>query len=86
MLENLDLVILIERLGVPGVVLGFCGWYIKFLQESFAKERESMMAREGREEEQLIEIVKATSAALMEVKTALVEQTAAMRLLIDRLK
>ena len=44
------------------------------------------MSREGREEEQLIEIVKATSAALMEVKTALVEQTAAMRLLIDRLK
>ena len=85
-MENLDLVMLIERLGVPGVVLGFCGWYIKYLQEGFAKEREQMMAREGREEEQLIEIVKATSAALMEVKTALVEQTAAMRLLIDRLK
>ena len=85
-MENLDLVMLIERLGVPGVVLGFCGWYIKYLQEGFAKEREQMMAREGREEEQLIEIVKATSAALMEVKTALVEQTSAMRLLIDRLK
>ena len=85
-MENLDLVMLIERLGVPGVVLGFCGWYIKYLQEGFAKEREQMMAREGREEEQLIEIVKATSAALMEVKTALVEQTAAMRMLIDRLK
>ena len=86
MMENLDLVVLIERLGVPGVVLGFCGWYIMYLQESFNKERETMMAREGREEEQLIEIVKATSAALMEVKTALVEQTSAMRLLIDRLK
>ena len=71
---------------INGVVLGFCGWYIKFLQESFAKEREAMMAREGREEEQLIEIVKSTSAAFMEVKTALVEQTAAMRMLIDRLK
>ena len=85
-MENLDIIMLIERLGVPGVVLGFCGWYIKYLQEGFAKEREQMMAREGREEEQLIEIVKATSAALMEVKTALVEQTAAMRMLIDRLK
>ena len=82
-MENLDLIMLVERLGVPGVVLGFCGWYIKFLQESFAKEREAMMAREGREEEQLIEIVKSTSAAFME---ALVEQTAAMRMLIDRLK
>ena len=85
-MENLDIIMLVERLGVPGVVLGFCGWYIKYLQESFAKEREAMMSREGREEEQLIEIVKSTSAAFMEVKTALVEQTAAMRMLIDRLK
>jgi len=77
---------LVERLGVPVVVLGFCGWYIKYLQEGFAREREAMMAREGREEEQLIEIVKATSAALMEVKSALIEQTATMRMLIDRLK
>ena len=68
------------------VVLGFCGWYIKFLQESFAQERSAMMAREGREEEQLIEIVKATSSALIEVKSALVEQTNAMRIMIEKLK
>tara|TARA_B100000809_G_C14649502_1_gene355403 strand:+ start:176 stop:433 length:258 start_codon:yes stop_codon:yes gene_type:complete len=85
-MENLDVVMLIERLGVPMVVLGFCGWYIKYLQESFAKEREAMIAREGREEEQLIEIVKATSSALIEVKSALIAQTDAMRVLIDKLK
>ena len=85
-MENLDFVMLIERLGVPMVVLGFCGWYIKYLQESFAKERQLMIEREGREEEQLIEIVKATSSALMEVKTALVAQTQAMTVLIDKLK
>ena len=77
---------LVERLGVPVVVLLFAGWYIKWLQEGFSKERQEMRSQEGKEEEQLIEIVKATSAALMEVKTALVEQTSAMRLLIDRLK
>ena len=77
---------LVERLGVPVVVLLFAGWYIKWLQEGFSKERQEMRSQEGKEEEQLIEIVKATSSALMEVKTALVEQTAAMRLLIDRLK
>ena len=26
---------LVERLGVPIVVLMFCGWYIKYLQENF---------------------------------------------------
>jgi len=84
-MENLDVVMLIERLGVPMVVLGFCGWYIKYLQEGFTKEREAMMEREGKEEEQLIEIVKATSSALIEVKGALIEQTHAMRLLIEKL-
>ena len=77
---------LVERLGVSVVVLLFAGWYIKWLQEAFAKEHEAMRAMEGKEEEQLIEIVKATSAALMEVKTALVEQTAAMRLLLERVR
>ena len=45
-----------------------------------------MREMEQREEEQLIEIVKATSAALLEVKTALAEQTDAMRILIERVK
>ena len=76
---------LVERLGVPVVVLLFAGWYVKWLQEGFAKEREAMMSREGREEEQLIEIVKASSDALLEMKTALAEQTAAMRELLSRL-
>ena len=80
------LIELIERLGVPIVVLGFAGWWMKWREEGFAKERDAMREIEAREEEQLIEIVKATSAALLEVKTALAEQTAAMRMLIERVK
>lgn len=77
---------LVERLGVPIVVLMFCGWYIKYLQEGFMKEREAMRQQEEKGDEQLIEIVKATSSALIEMKTALAEQTATMRELIGRLK
>ena len=76
---------LVERLGVPVVVLLFAGWYIKFLQEAFSKEREAMRSQEGKEEEQLISLVKASSDALIEMKTALAEQTAAMRELLSRL-
>ena len=77
---------LIARLGVPSVVLGFAGWWMKWREEGFTRERDAMREMEQREEEQLIEIVKATSAALLEVKTALAEQTAAMRMLIERVK
>ena len=85
-MPDVELVVLVERLGVPMVVLAFCGWYIKYLHEGFASERESMREDERREDDQLVEIVKTTSTALLEVKTALVEQTAAMRLLIEKLK
>ena len=64
----------------------FCGWYIKYLQDNFMKERESMRHQEEKGDEQLIEIVRATSSALIEMKTALAEQTATMRELIGRLK
>jgi len=75
-----------ERLGVPVIVLLFAGWYIRYLQDSFKEERQAMQSREEREERELIQIVKTTSAALLEVKTALLEQTAAIKLLIEKLK
>ena len=76
---------LVERLGVPVVVLLFAGWYVKWLQEGFDKEREAMRSQEGKEEEQLISLVKASSDALLEMKTALAEQTMTMRELLSRL-
>ena len=77
---------LVERLGVPIVVLGFAGWYIKFLQDAFSKEREAMREQEIRSDEQLLDVVKSSSDALVEMKTALAEQTATMRELLAMLR
>ena len=77
---------LVERLGVPIVVLGFAGWYIKFLQDAFSKEREAMREQEIHNDEQLFDVVKSTSDALIEMKTALADQTATMRELLATLR
>jgi hypothetical protein len=77
---------LVERLGVPIVVLGFAGWYIKFLQDAFSKEREAMRKQEIHNDDQLFDVVKSTSDALIEMKTALAEQTATMRELLATLR
>jgi len=102
-MEVETIVQLIERIGVPIVVLAFCGWYIKFLQigfaadqhsakqertdmqEKFTKERTEMRQQDIENDRQLVSIVKATSDALVEMKTALAEQTATMRELLGRL-
>ena len=77
---------LVERLGVPIVVLGFAGWYIKFLQDAFSKEREAMRDQEIHNDDQLFDVVKSTSDALIEMKTALADQTATMRELLATLR
>ena len=77
---------LVERLGVPIVVLGFAGWYIKFLQDAFSKEREAMREQEIHNDEQLLDVVKSSSDALVEMKIALAEQTATMRELLAMLR
>ena len=76
---------LIERIGVPIVCLGFCGWYIRYLSDQFREERRQTAEQEIANDKQLIELVKASSDALLQMKTALVEQTSAMRELVSKL-
>jgi len=80
-----SLVSLIERIGVPIVCLGFCGWYIRYLSDQFQQERKQTAEQEMQNDQQLISLVKASSNALMEMKTALAEQTMTMRELLSRL-
>ena len=102
-MEINTIVKLIEQLGVPIVVLGFAGWYIKFLQlgfaadqvaaqkertdlqDGFTRERTEMRQQDIENDRQLVEIVKTTSDAFTEMKTALAEQTSTMRELLGRL-
>ena len=76
---------LVERIGVPIVCLGFCGWYIRYLSDQFQSERHQMREQELQNDSQLIELVKASSDALVELKTALAEQTITMRELLGKL-
>ena len=76
---------LIERIGLPIVCLGACAWYIRYLNDQFRDERKQMAEQEIQNDQQLVELVKASSDALLQMKTALVEQTSAMRELVSRL-
>jgi|TARA_R100000656_G_scaffold21076_1_gene18765 hypothetical protein len=83
---ELDSIIgLIEQIGVPIVCLGACGWYIRYLSDQFQCERHEMREQELQNDSQLIELVKASSDALVELKTALAEQTITMRELLGKL-
>jgi hypothetical protein len=79
------LIMLVSNLGVPSVLLGFVGYYVIFLQKEIAKERKSMQMQDHQNDLQLVELVKASSSAILELKVALSEQTLTMRDLLAKL-
>jgi|APSaa5957512535_1039671.scaffolds.fasta_scaffold43894_3 hypothetical protein len=79
------LIMLVSNLGVPSVLLGFVGYYVIFLQKEIAKERKSMQMQDHQNDLQLVELVKASNSAILELKVALSEQTTTMRDLLAKL-
>ena len=79
------LIMLVSNLGVPSVLLGFVGYYVIFLQKEIAKERKSMQMQGHQNDLQLVELVKASNSAILELKVALSEQTTTMRDLLAKL-
>ena len=79
------LIMLVSNLGVPSGLLGFVGYYVIFLQKEIAKERKSMQMQDHQNDLQLVELVKASNSAILELKVALSEQTTTMRDLLAKL-
>ena len=79
------LIMLVSNLGEPAVLLGFVGYSVIFLQKEIAKERKSMQMQDHQNDLQLVELVKASNSAILELKVALSEQTTTMRDLLAKL-
>ena len=76
---------IVESVGIPIVCLAACAYYIKILNAQLREERRQMADQEIENDKQLIELVKASNDALLQMRSALVEQTSAMRELVSKL-
>ena len=73
------IVSLIERIGLPAVIIAAAFWYIRYSTDLAKKEREQMWEKDSSNDERLMKLVETTTAVMQEMKSALNSNTETMK-------
>ena len=82
---NMDLevyVSLIERIGLPAIIIGCAFWYVRYQSDQARIEREEMWAKDTSNDERLLKLVETTTGVMQEMKQALNSNTETMKELL----
>jgi len=80
------LVNLVERLGLPAVIIAAAFWYIRYSTDLAKKEREEMWRKDSSNDERLMRLVETTTNVMSEMKAALNTNTDTMRELLTEFR
>jgi len=73
---------LIERVGLPAVIIAAAFWFIRYSTDLAKKEREEMWAKDTTNDERLMKLVETTTSVMQEMKAALQSNTETMKELL----
>jgi len=80
---DLEIIVsLIERIGLPAVIIGAAFWFIRYQSELGKKEREEMWAKDTSNDERLINLVESSTQVFGKVESALDRNTNTMKELL----
>ena len=77
---------LIERIGLPAVIIAAAFWYIRYSTDLAKKEREEMWAKDSNTDERLMHLVESTTSVMQEMKGALHANTETMKELLTEFR
>lgn len=80
------IVSLIERIGLPAVIIAAAFWYIRYSTDLAKKEREEMWKKDSSNDERLMRLVETTTNVMSEMKSALNTNTDTMRELLTEFR
>ena len=83
--EKMDIevyVSLIERIGLPAIIIACAFWYVRYQSDQARIEREEMWAKDTSNDERLRRLVETTPGVMQEMKTALNSNTETMKELL----
>jgi len=84
---EIELIIsMIERLGLPAVIIAAAFWFIRYQSELGKKEREEMWQKDSNNDERLMHLVESTTKVMEEMKSALQTNTDTMRELLTEFR
>ena len=80
------IVSLIERIGLPAVIIAAAFWYIRYSTDLAKRERDQMWDKDSSNDERLMKLVETTTSVMQEMKAALNTNTETMRELLTEFR
>ena len=86
-LMDIEIIVnLIERLGLPAVIIAAAFWYIRYSTDLAKKEREEMWAKDSSNDERLMHLVESTTTVMGQMKASLDSNTETMKELLTEFR
>lgn len=86
-LMDIEIIVnLVERIGLPAVIIAAAFWYIRYSTDLAKKEREQMWDKDSTNDERLMKLVETTTGVMQEMKAALNTNTNTMRELLTEFR
>ena len=86
-LMDIEIIVnLIERIGLPAVIIAAAFWYIRYSTDLAKKEREEMWAKDTNNDERLMHLVESTTTVMGQMKASLDSNTETMKELLTEFR
>lgn len=77
---------LLERGFLPAIVILCAFWFIKYQEDQCRKERETLLAKDTKQDERLVHLVESTTHMIDEMKNAIHINTETMKELLTEMR
>ena len=82
-LMDIEIIVsLVERIGLPAVIIAAAFWYIRYSTDLAKRERDQMWDKDSSNDERVMKLVETTTGVMQEMKAALQSNTETMKELL----
>lgn len=86
-LMDIEIIVsLVERIGLPAVIIAAAFWYIRYSTDLAKRERDQMWDKDSSNDERLMKLVETTTGVMQEMKAALQSNTETMKELLTEFR
>ena len=86
-LMDIEIIVnLVERIGLPAVIIAAAFWYIRYSTDLAKKEREEMWAKDSTNDDRLMHLVESTTTVMGQMKASLDSNTETMKELLTEFR
>ena len=81
-----QIVTLVERVGLPAVIIAAAFWFIRYQSEQSKVEREEMWAKDTTNDDRLMKLVETSTTIMQEMRASIDRNTETMKELMQEFR